>query len=136
MPDKAFIDTNILIYFISSDSDRKAKAREVILGSSDAVISSQVISEFISTCLQKRLLNIEEVSEASHGFMRALRLEPIEESTIDSALKLTKKYKFSYWDSLIVAAALENDCSVLYTEDMQHGQLISNRLRITNPFRV
>lgn len=60
MPDKAFIDTNILIYFISSDSDRKAKAREVILGSSDAVISSQVISEFISTCLQKRLLTIQQ----------------------------------------------------------------------------
>ena len=136
MPDKAFIDTNILIYFISSDTERKAKAREVILGSSDAVISSQVISEFISTCLHKRFLNIEEVSEASHGFMRALRLATIDESTINGALRLTKKYKFSYWDSLIVSAALENDCSVLYTEDLQHGQLINNRLRITNPFHA
>ena len=136
MPDKAFIDTNILIYFISSDIDRKEKAREVILGSSDAFISSQVISEFISACLKKGLLNIEEVSEAAHGFMRALRLAPIDESTISSALKIIKKYKFTYWDSLIAAAALENDCSVLYTEDLQHGQLINNRLRIVNPFRA
>jgi predicted nucleic acid-binding protein len=103
---------------------------------SDAVISSQVISEFISICVQKRLLNIEEVSEAAHGFMRALRLVPIQKSTIANALKLIKKYKFSYWDSLIAATALENDCSVLYTEDLQHGQLINNRLRITNPFLV
>jgi predicted nucleic acid-binding protein len=108
----------------------------VILGSSDSVISLQVISEFTSTCLQKRIFNIEEVSEAVYGFMRALRLVPIKESTIVSALKPVKKYKFSYCDSLIATAALENDCSVLYTEDLQHGQLINNRLRITNPFHV
>ncbi len=136
MPDKAFIDTNILIYFISNDNTRKAKAREVIFNSSDAVISSQVISEFISICIQKHLLTIDEVVEASQAFMRALRFVPIQESTITTALKLTKKYKYSYWDSLITAAALENDCSVLYSEDLQHGQLINNRLRITNPFHI
>ena len=136
MPDKAFIDTNVLVYFISSDDTKKTAAREVLLASPETVVSSQVISEFISTCLQKKLLGLDEVTEASTGFMRALQLAPVNASTIHSALKIIQKYKYSYWDSLIIASALENDCTVLYTEDMQHGQVISNRLRIMNPFRT
>ncbi len=136
MPDKAFIDTNVLIYFISSDDARKAAAREVILASPETVVSSQVINEFISTCLQKRLLSLDEVTEASNGFMRALQFAPVDAATINSALKLVKKYKYSYWDSLIIASALENGCTALYTEDLQHGQVINNRLKISNPFRM
>ena len=136
MPDKAFIDTNVLVYFISSDDLRKAKAREAILATPETVVSSQVISEFISTCLQKRLLSLEEVTEASNGFMRSLQFAPLVTSTINSALKIVKKYKYSYWDSLIIASALENGCTVLCTEDMQHGQVINNRLKIVDPFRI
>jgi len=136
MPDKAFIDTNVLIYFISSDAARKATAREVLLTSPETVVSSQVINEFISTCLQKRLLSLDEVTEVTTGFMRALQFAPVAAATIDSALKLVKKYKYSYWDSLIIASALENGCTSLYSEDMQHGQIINNRLKISNPFRL
>ena len=136
MPDKVFIDTNVLVYFISNDATKKTTAREVILANPETVVSSQVISEFISTCLQKKFLSLDEVTEASTGFMRALQLAPINANTIHNALKLVKKYKYSYWDSLIISSALENDCTVLYTEDMQHGQVISNRLKIINPFRT
>jgi len=136
MPDKAFIDTNVLIYFISNDEVRKATAREAILANPETTVSSQVINEFISTCLQKRLLSLDEVTEVSTGFMRALQFAPVNAATINSALKLVKKYKYSYWDSLIIASALENGCSVLYTEDMQHDQIINNRVRIANPFRT
>ncbi|MEK6775640.1 MAG: PIN domain-containing protein [bacterium] len=134
MPDKAFIDTNVLVYFISNDDERKRKAREVMLSNAETVVSSQVINEFISTCLKKNLLSLDDVAGVSKGFMRALHLSPVRESTINRALKLVKKYKYSYWDSLIIASAMENDCSILYTEDMQHGQVINNRLRIVNPF--
>jgi len=48
---------------------------------------------------------------------------------------LRLKYKFSYWDSLIIASALESGCGILYTEDMQDGQVIEDRLRIVNPFK-
>jgi len=135
MPDKIFIDTNVLIYFISSDAAKKATAREALLTSPETVVSSQVINEFISTCLQKRLLSLDEVTEATIGFMRALQFTPVNAATINSALKLVKKFKYSYWDSLIIAAALESGCTTLYTEDMQHGQVINGRLKILNPFR-
>ena len=135
MPDKAFIDTNVLVYFISSDNPKKATAREALLASPETVVSSQVINEFISTCLQKRILSLDEVTEVSDGFMRAIQFVPVDAATINSALKLVKKHKFSYWDSLIIASALENGCTTLYTEDMQDGQVINNRLKIRNPFR-
>jgi predicted nucleic acid-binding protein len=134
MPDKVFIDTNILIYSLSADDDRGAKARQTLLSSTEAVVSSQVISEFISTCLKKNILSLDDAAQAANDFMRALHFTPVHESTINRALRLVKKYKFSYWDSLIAASALENNCSVLVTEDMQHGQVINNRLRIVNPF--
>jgi predicted nucleic acid-binding protein len=134
MPDKVFIDTNILVYSLSADSSRSTKAREALLSSPEAVISSQVINEFINTCLKKNLLSIDDAAQAANGFMRALHFAPVHETTINRALRLVKKYKYSFWDSLIVASALENSCSVLLTEDLQHGQVINNRLKIVNPF--
>jgi predicted nucleic acid-binding protein len=58
----------------------------------------------------------------------------IDMNTILKASFLRKTYILSYWDSLIMASALENDCSVLYSEDMQHGQILEGRLKIINPF--
>ena len=50
------------------------------------------------------------------------------------AYDIKKRYKFSWWDSLIVSTALENDCNTLLSEDLQHNQLIEGRLRVINPF--
>jgi predicted nucleic acid-binding protein len=135
MPDKVFIDTNVLVYSLSTDGERSLKARQTLLSNPSAVVSSQVINEFISICLKKNLLALDDAAEAANGFMRALLFAPVQESTINKALRIVKKYRFSYWDSLIAASALETGCSVLFTEDMQHGQVINNRLRIVNPFQ-
>ncbi|GAB4401635.1 MAG: hypothetical protein OHK0053_24610 [Microscillaceae bacterium] len=61
-------------------------------------------------------------------------LVPITSQTVELAHHLPQKYHFQYFDSLIVAAALENECKTLYTEDMQHGLLVENSLSILNPF--
>lgn len=98
MPDKVFIDTNILVYSITDD-DKGAKARAALLSSSETVVSSQVINEFISTCLKKNLLNLDDAAQAANGFMRALHFAPVHETTINRALRLVKKYQYSYWDS-------------------------------------
>jgi predicted nucleic acid-binding protein len=55
-------------------------------------------------------------------------------NTLDQTISLSKKYNFSFWDAMMIAAALENHCSIIYTEDLTHNQLIENRLRIINPF--
>ncbi len=64
-----------------------------------------------------------------------MKFSVIKESTIKKALRVKKDSNYSYWDSLVIASALENNCSILYTEDMQHGQTIENSLKITNPFK-
>ncbi|MBI2471749.1 MAG: PIN domain-containing protein [Planctomycetes bacterium] len=136
MPDKIFADTNILIYFISAEERKKIKAKEVIFSSQEVYISSQVLSEFISVCLSKNLLELEEITTLVYNFIEALEFSTVKESTIKKALQIKKDSNYSYWDSLIIASALENNCSLLYTEDMQDGQVIGNNLTIINPFRV
>ncbi|OHC04763.1 MAG: hypothetical protein A3H23_01985 [Planctomycetes bacterium RIFCSPLOWO2_12_FULL_40_19] len=136
MADKVFVDTNVLIYFISAEADKKIKAKEAIFSSQDVYISSQVISEFISVCFSKELLGLEEIITLVNDLIEALRFSSVEESTIKKALQIKKDSKYSYWDSLIIASALENNCSILYTEDMQDGQVIDSNLTITNPFKA
>jgi len=135
MPDRIFVDTNVLIYFISHEKKKKLQARNIIFSSEEVYISSQIISEFISVCFSKNLLKTEDVISVANHFLEALRFMPVEESTIKKALQIKKKSRYSFWDSLVIASALENHCSILYTEDMQEGQIIDGRLTIVNPFK-
>jgi predicted nucleic acid-binding protein len=136
MPDKIFIDTNILIYFISDDKEKKLKARDIIFSSEDVYVSSQVISEFVSVCFSKKLLGTDKITSLASHFMEALNFSSVGEATIKSAIQIKKKAHRSFWDSLIVASALENTCSILYTEDMQDGQIIDGKLTVINPFKA
>ena len=134
MRDRVFIDTNILIYFISDDLKKKIKAKEILFSEGEPVLSSQVINEFINACLIKNLLKLDKVISLSAKFMDALEFSLVKETTIKKALQIQKTYNYSYWDCLIIASALENNCSILYTEDMQDRHVIENRLKIVNPF--
>lgn len=134
MPDKVFVDTNVLVYFISAEEDKKVKAGEVIFSGQEVHVSSQVMSEFITVCFSKSLLALEDLTVLVDNFFESLRFSCVEESTIKKSLRLKKEFNYSYWDSLIIASALENNCSMLYTEDMQDGQIIDDKLTIVNPF--
>ena len=135
MPDKVFIDTNILVYYIGDDETKKLKTKDIIVSYPESVISSQVISEFASVCLSKNLLPEEEVQTLSEGFMDSFEFSPVIESTINRALQIRKSYKYSFWDCLIVAVAMETNCTILFSEDMQDGQMIDGSLKIVNPFK-
>lgn len=136
MPDRIFIDTNILVYFISDDKEKKLKARDIIFSSEEVFVSSQVISEFVSVCFSKKLLSSDKITSLASHFMEALNFSIVGEATIKKALQIKKKTHCSFWDSLIVASALENTCSILYTEDMQDGQIIDGKLKVINPFKL
>lgn len=135
MQDKVFVDTNVLIYFISSEERKKVKAKEVIFSNQYVCISSQIISEFISVCFSKNLLESDEINILVSDLIDALKFSVIKEGTIKKALQIKKDLNYSYWDSLVIASALENNCSILYTEDMQNGQTIDNSITIINPFK-
>lgn len=139
MKDRIFIDTNVLVYIhlFDEESQDKRKALQNLLHrriDAELIINVQVINEFYNVLLRK---NIEDnvIQEKIHSQLEICSASELSLKTVFSAWKLREKYKYSYWDSLILASALENSCSILYSEDMQHGQIIENNLKIINPFR-
>lgn len=129
-----FLDTNVLVYANSKGDDRTAAARQLLLDG--GVVGVQVLNEFASVARAKLALTWAEVQEAIENILILCpNPRPLGIETHLRALGLSKRYGFSIWDALIVAAAAEAGCSTLYTEDLQHGQVIDG-VRIENPFKA
>jgi len=135
MSDRVFLDTNILIYLYADDAPTKRALAEQVLNHNQTALSTQVLNEFSSVMLKKSKLTIPELRRAIEEITADIMVAQVTETTIIKALSIVQKYRFSYFDSLIIASALEHECSILYTEDLHHRQLIENKLTITNPFR-
>ena len=129
---KVFADTNVMLYLLSDDVNKKERAKQVLGG--QPVISLQVANEFTNVCLKKLKLTPEALLGALKVIVKYAVFVPFGLQTIHRAISLQARYKLQYFDSLIVATALENDCDILYSEDMQHGLVIDNQLKIINPF--
>ena len=140
MKDKIFLDTNILIYQFSSDEFKKKIAISILedfFKSGNYVISYQVIQEFSNIALGKKksYFSPSELKNYINDILIPLcKFFPSPEFYLES-LNLKNKYKFSYYDSLIISAALEMKCKFLYSEDFQHNQKIGS-LRVLNPFLI
>ncbi|MGX9726025.1 MAG: PIN domain-containing protein [Candidatus Electronema sp. VV] len=134
MNDRFFVDTNILVYSVADDLLKRKTAEELLL-QDGVVMSPQVISEFVAVTLRKRILEPKKLLEYARKFLQIFQITATNADTVAAALDLMEKYHFSYWDSLILAAALESSCAVVYSEDLQAGQQIEGRLTIVNPFK-
>ena len=132
-PIRPFLDSCVLIYALSQDDPRAAIAEELL--ASGGVISVQVLNEFASVARRKLSMPWPEVRQALAA-VRALCEPPVPVSLEmhESAVEIAARYGYQIYDALIVAAALQADCYVLYSEDMQHGQQIGS-LTIHNPFQ-
>jgi len=131
---RAFCDTNVLIYAYSISEPLKAETANSVLFAQPTTISTQVVNEFVNTCLKKLQLHDEVVKQAVLELISSFQVTNFTTNTQLKAIDLKTRYKLQYYDSLIVATALENDCDILYSEDMQHGLVVDNRLKIINPF--
>jgi predicted nucleic acid-binding protein len=137
MTEKVFIDTNIFIYAYTKDDEQKNKISCDLLRENVAkeniAISTQIINEFYSVMTKYKY----EHSQIKH-YLEEIKIQvevnSLSLETIDCCLLTKEKYCYSWWDSLVLASALESRCSILYSEDMQHGQVIENSLKIINPF--
>ena len=137
MPDKkAFIDTNILIYAYSKTDDNKRKKAQDTIDKYDSVISIQVINEFSSNCLKKLRKTHDEVISAIREITFNFPITQVTVSIVVKAIHLQKRYKFNYYDCIMLASALENNCEYILSEDMQHGQIIEDKLTILNPYNL
>jgi predicted nucleic acid-binding protein len=132
MTDKIFVDTNVVLYALGKDDWKKAIARAVL--ATRPLLSSQVVNESVNVCLRRFKFTREQAYRFAEMVMQKTDVLPVDESTIRKSAEIALRYQFSNWDSLIIAAALLADCTSLYSEDMQNGQLIENKLLIVNPF--
>ncbi|HLJ45870.1 MAG TPA: PIN domain-containing protein [Bryobacteraceae bacterium] len=134
MPDRAFFDTNVLIYAIVENDARNVRARELL--ATGGIISVQVLNEFVSTVRRKVQMPWKDV-KAALQWLQILCPDPIPLTveTHDEAITIAEQYGYKIYDSLILASALAAKCAVLYSEDLQDGQLIDPKLTIRNPFR-
>ncbi|MCK9541785.1 MAG: PIN domain-containing protein [Novosphingobium sp.] len=131
MPD-SFLDTNTLIYLASGD-DRKADRVESLL-SDGTTVSVQVLNEIANVA--RRKLNWSWAD--TNGFLSMVKglveVLPLTIETHETGIDLSERYGFSVYDGQIVGAALLAECDTLWSEDMQDGLLVADRLRIRNPF--
>ena len=132
MHDKVFLDTNVLVYLYDKDKRKKQIAKSLL--GKHPVISTQVLNEFNNISLKKLHIPIDELTLILSTIMEYTTLVLFDERTIIKALEIKKRYQFGYYDSLILATAIENDCTLVYSEDMQHNQMIFDQLKIHNPF--
>jgi predicted nucleic acid-binding protein len=135
---KCFFDTNVLVYLFDGDSPDKRKRARVLFqehtDAGDIVLSTQVLQEFYVAVTRKlaRPLDAGAALEAVSSFAE-LPMVQIDTKLVLAAIHRSRHSQISFWDGLIVQAAIEGRASTLYTEDMQHGQMLDG-LRVTNPF--
>lgn len=128
-----FFDTNVLIYLLSADAARADLVEEKL--AEGATVSVQVLNEFASVALRQLGMNVMEIREVLEPVTAICHVVPLSIEIHRRGLQVAERYRFSFYDALIVAAALESNCTVLYTEDLQDGQVIDDVLAIKNPFR-
>ncbi len=133
MPNRIFLDTNIVAYLFSEDPEKKSRAVQAA-GEDGTCLSLQVMHEFCSYLLKKRKYPHAGVRAAVDLIAEKFPILPLSQYTVRQALDLGQRYRYSYFDSLHLASAIEHRCRFFYSEDMQHGQKLEEGLTILNPF--
>ena len=127
-----FLDTNVLVYLLSGDAS-KAEVAESLLRR-NAVVSVQVLNEFISVATRKFNLRTEHAIEILQYVRLLCRVEAITLETHELGLAFSVRFGYSIYDSMILASASLAGCRLLMSEDMQDGQSVTQDLAICNPF--
>jgi predicted nucleic acid-binding protein len=129
----SFFDTNILLYLASDQSGKADRAERLI--ADGGTISVQVLNEIANVARRKMRMSWKE----TRGFLAMLRgllpVVPVTIETHEAGIALAERHGFSTYDAMIAASAILSGCDTLWSEDMQHGMAVDDRLHIVNPFR-
>ena len=124
-------------YAYSVDEPKKlAIARDILDAHETIVMSTQTINEFVNVTTRKKVLSKAQAAKIVDELFSLFLIEVIDHKVIQRALALSEELHYSYFDSLMIASALEAECSILYSEDMHHDHTIEKKLKIVNPLRL
>ena len=130
----SFLVSYVLVYLASDDPIKADRAERMV--ATGGWISVQVLNELLNVARRKLGLSWPDTCEFLSLIRGLLSVRPLTIEIHDAGLALAQRYNVSTYDAMIVAAALDADCDVLWSEDMQDGMVIDGRLRIANPFRA
>lgn len=128
----SFFDTNVLLYVASGDPAKADLAEDLIRGG--GTISIQVLNEMANVARRKMSMSWTETHALLSLVRDLLDVQPVTVDIHDTGLTLAERYSLSVFDAMIAALALHADCDTLWSEDMQDGAVLAERLRIVNPF--
>ncbi len=130
----SFFDTNVLVYIASGDAAKADRAETTV--AAGGAVSVQVLNELANVARRKMRMSWAD----THTFLNMLRalltVHPLTVEAHETGLRLAERYGFPVYDAMIAASALHAGCDTLWSEDMQHGMLLDESLRIVDPFRA
>lgn len=126
-----FFDSNVLLYIVSNDPAKKQRAAELL--ADGGTISVQVLNEFASVATRKLGQTLDETRQKLFDIRALCNVVATSIATHERGLDIAERYKFSIYDSMLLASALEAGCRTFYSEDLNHGQRVG-ALTIRNPF--
>jgi predicted nucleic acid-binding protein len=133
MSDKAFVDSNVILYLMSED-ETKANQAEAVMRC-QVTVSVQVFNEVTSVARKKLGCSWDQIEEFLANIAGICFVETLTIEIHQRARFIAERYQLAFYDALIVASAVAAECTTLYTEDMQDGLLIEGSLTLCNPFR-
>lgn len=131
-----FLDTNVLVYAYSEDDSQKREIARNLMSSGEVIISTQVLQEFANIAHKKLKVSWKETQATIEELSSKIPLWINSDETVKKACQIASRYGYSFYDSLIISAALESQSILLFSEDMHGGQKIENQLEVVNPFKV
>lgn len=133
---RCFLDSNIWIYALADNQElEKHEIACKLVDSEGVFISTQVINEVCVNLIKKSAFSETQIQALIRSFYDGCEVIELNQTVLTHASDLRTNYALSFWDSLIVASALQAGTNILYSEDMQAGLVISNQLEIVNPFQ-
>ncbi len=133
-----FLDTNLWVYLYSqSPQDKHQIVRDLVNAHfEEIIISTQIMGELYNVFVKKGFMTKQDAKEIILETMATFPTISIDTSIVVKALEINERYDYTYWDSLVLATALLNNCTLLFSEDMQNNQVLENKITIVNPFKI
>lgn len=129
---EVFYDTNVVLYLLSADAAKADRAEELLAGGGR--VSVQVLNEFAAVASRKLCMGWPEIGEILAEVRAVCPVESVAIETHERGLAVASRYGLNIYDAMIVASALLAGCKLLYSEDLQHGQVFERQLTVRNPF--
>lgn len=138
MTAKVVLDTNLWVYLYAQNvPDKQMPVKALVSAHFDSIVlTAQVLGELYHVLTRKKLTTTAVAREILLEMIKTFPVVEIDTVKVVMALDIHTRYGYSYWDSLILATATLHDCEIVYSEDMQHEQLIEDKVRIINPFLI